>query len=175
MLITEISNIDLARLLIRVIWQIYDNFGISLGRSREAFLLEATMFLISQPSNCKEFTDKMIVKEARHRVYFGEPQDITIREDFFNYSKQRLFDFGPAGLSNLELALFILIELKQEMLDPDSQAVLRGFFVISLVKNAYILLASETRTFFEKSFSIDDALAEAKTRFFNNCLSSYDL
>jgi hypothetical protein len=168
MLIIDVSNTDLARMLMRVIWQIYDTGGISMGRSREAVLLESAMSLIPLSGDCKNFVVKTAIDEASRRVYLGKMEDLSIRirADILAFSKQPLFDFGPSGLSDIELALFILMELKKEILDEDSEVVLRGFYIASLLSTAVILIFSESRTFFEKSFSVEEALAEVKNRQF---------
>jgi len=48
-MVSDLSNKDLARLLLRLLWQRYDVGGISMGRSPQSRLLEAVMGILPLP------------------------------------------------------------------------------------------------------------------------------
>lgn len=64
----NLSNIELARLLLRHLWRRYDTGGISHGRSQESKILEEAMDLIPPPNlNSDQFSLADLLEEADTR------------------------------------------------------------------------------------------------------------
>lgn len=63
----DLSNPQIARVLMRQLWQGYDAGGISMGRSPEARLLEAAMKIVPLPFvvTLERFTPSYIIRESK--------------------------------------------------------------------------------------------------------------
>jgi hypothetical protein len=82
----HVSDEDLARILMRFLWQQYDAGGVSMGRSLRSAMLEIVLWIIPFPRKIKLFEESFLnfskaLVEARSRVKSGVPT-------------QLVFDFG---------------------------------------------------------------------------------
>ena len=67
--VEALTDVEIARLLMRQLWQRYDVGGISMRRSREPTLLEAAMSRIHVPIgiDLDDYSDKELIEEADRR------------------------------------------------------------------------------------------------------------
>jgi hypothetical protein len=67
--VEALTDVEIARLLMRQLWQRYDVGGISMRRSRESTLLEAAMSRIHVPIgiDLDDYSDKELIEEADRR------------------------------------------------------------------------------------------------------------
>ncbi|MGE5392386.1 MAG: hypothetical protein ACM3NH_01450 [Candidatus Saccharibacteria bacterium] len=128
-LLRTYGNEDLARLLLRILWQGYDADGISYGRSLRAFLLEsARHYLPEVKLDFGPEDHSAVIDEAELRVRTKEPVQLLLYpgrgpiEGFMDcqflqlllmeikrwYRQQRAVDFYRRDLRVLELALSLV-------------------------------------------------------------------
>ncbi|MFC1775591.1 hypothetical protein ACFLY0_01925 [Patescibacteria group bacterium] len=100
-----LSDEELARLLLRQLWQCYDSGGISIGRSPESQLLEAVMNIIPLPDlvDMDRFYSDDIMIEARIRFAVIERESCEMKQ-------YALFQQNPT-LSDNCLAYLLLKKL----------------------------------------------------------------
>ncbi len=67
--VEALTDVEIARLLMRQLWQRYDVGGISMRRSKESTLLEAAMSRIHVPIgiDLDDYSDKELIEEADRR------------------------------------------------------------------------------------------------------------
>lgn len=74
--IEALTNVEVARLLLRQLWQWQDVSGVSHGRSYESKILEAAIDLIPLPSGIKVdwYSVKALIEESERRKRIAHQQ-----------------------------------------------------------------------------------------------------
>lgn len=100
----KVSNLILARLILRQLWQIQDARGISMGRSRRNCFLEGAIHLIPIPEyiHSDDFGYEQLLDEAQRRNPVYAPN-----RPFYKRNPT------PKTLGNLPIAILLLKELEK--------------------------------------------------------------
>jgi len=98
----DLSDWQIARLIISSLWNQYDVSGISYGRSLRAALLETIVFNTDKPSY--EFFLNDLENEAKKRGGIGEPNQLVL-------------NLGLAGLPSHHFFCFVIREINRWYID----------------------------------------------------------
>jgi hypothetical protein len=153
--ISCLSDHLIGRLLLRQMWQIHDASGVSLGRSARSLLLEAVLDIYPIDNCHEEFTQDMLICEAKKREarkIFKPPQLL-----FFNDLKM---------LDTYSLMYLILLELyewyKKDAEENDWPLVEE----ISIIEAVMPMFYPEEDVSSFLSISQDQLLLESKDRYY---------
>lgn len=147
---TDLSDWEIARLLMNMLWNLYDASGISWGRSLRAGLLEAIVFNTELP-NGDGYDLIDLEKKAKERKYMGMPDQLLlnlgmaglpthhffcliIREIDRCYEKYAHDEFGPILSIEKKIVqiLFSLMRVKEHLCQFDEVGI--SFSTAELLK-----------------------------------------
>ena len=165
MYIEKLTNENIARLLLRQLWQVYSAGGISHGRSLEGRLLEAAMNIIPLPRNIDPdfFWTECLLKEGRIRLK-EKPRIIF----------QRLCTPEQPNFFSSKLIASLLLGKIQELYAEDDQREIVNWQysqtekeLLQVAYYVFLLDLSENISELVQSFSIKEIIKVSDDRCWN--------